>query len=107
KELYGEHDYYDEPFSSMGGHLPRSRIIREKDSQPIVEYDYDVDYADNSENTMQPEPPKPTPSFTTDQMSTYNTVNNRMQQQARSYNSLGYSPRRSAGFGQRVRSNGN
>ncbi|XP_017485073.1 PREDICTED: mucin-12-like [Rhagoletis zephyria] len=113
KELYGnEHDYYDEPYAQPSvGHLPRSRIIREKDSQPVVEYEYDLDYADNSEQAHSPEQPKPTPSYASEahyQPSTYGQVNQRAQQQARTYNSMSYGATRrgSSGFGARVRSGG-
>lgn len=105
KELYGdENDYYDETFALSGNHMPRSRIIREKDSQPVVEYaEYDVDYADNSEQSIPPESPRPTPSYTSEHTSTFSYGNQRAQQQARAYNSLSYAPRRSAGFGARVK----
>ena len=108
KEIFDdddERDYYDEIQPAAGGHMPRSRIIREKDSQPIVEYEYDLDYADNLDpmNPKAPEPLQPIRPSSTFTPIDYSSSSSTYRPQPVRSNSYGYNTRRGAGFGQRVK----
>ena len=52
---YENQEYYDET-AEREEHTPRSRPIREKDSQPILEYDYEE--VESSEPVIEPSKPR-------------------------------------------------
>ncbi|OTF78555.1 EGF and SEA domain containing protein [Euroglyphus maynei] len=93
KPIHSDNDNnqdYDDRYllsSSSSGQMPRSRTIREKDNaQPFVDYDDDVDYADQIDTPAKPS------STTTTTAPKINSIRN-------SY----WQPRRNpSGFGQRV-----